>query len=228
MTNAGSQVRDDSPAIPEAGTGRIQALIDQRRAAEREAQQAHQRLVNLPPPRPAGDESQYRNDAEWRNAVVQEAVIEAHRSAARVTAEEAAQRAFHARGQTFQARVDGFKERAPDWDQVARNPNLPVTQVMADAITDSNLGPQVSYWLGQNPHEAARIASLPPIRQVAEIGQLEARLGSGQVAPTTTSAPTPSRSVSSSTSAPSEPDLGDPGMSNEEYRRRRMSQRSSR
>src|SRR6516165_7287432 len=193
MTNVDSQVRDETPAVTETGTDRIQQLMDHHRAAEQAAQQAHRRLETLPPPRPAGDESQYRNDAEWRNAVVQEAVIEAHRSVARVTAEEAAQRAFQARGQTFQARVDGFKERAPDWDQVARNPNLPVTPVMADAITESNLGPQVSYWLGQNPHEAARIASLPPIRQVAEIGQLEARIGWGQVAPKTTSGPTPSR-----------------------------------
>jgi hypothetical protein len=227
MTNVDSQARDEPPAVPETKTAHIPQLIDQRRVAERDAQQARLLLENLPPSRPAGDESEYRNDAEWRNAVVQEAVIEAHRSVARVTAEEAAQRAFHARGQTFQARVDGFKERAPDWDQVARNPNLPVTPVMADAITDSNLGTQVSYWLGQNPHEAARIASLPPIRQVAEIGQLEARIGWGQVAPKTTSGPTPSRTISGTTSAPPEPDLGDPGMSNEEYRRRRMSQRSS-
>jgi hypothetical protein len=226
MINVDSQVRDESPAVPETKTAHIQQLIDQRRAAEQEAQQAHHRLVNLPPPRPAGDESQYRSDAEWRHAVVQEAVIEAHRSVARVTAEEAAQRAFHARGQTFQARVDGFKERAPDWDQVAKNPNLPITPVMADAITDSNLGPQVSYWLGQNPHEAARIASLPPIRQVAEIGQLEGRLGSGQVAPKATAAPTPPRTVSGGRSASSEydPNTG----STEDYRAWRKSQRSSR
>jgi hypothetical protein len=62
--------QDESPAVPEARTGHIHQLIDQRRAAKRDAQQARLLLGNLPPSRPAGDESQYRNDADWRNAVV--------------------------------------------------------------------------------------------------------------------------------------------------------------
>src|SRR5262249_4587979 len=112
-------VQDEPPALTETKGDHIQRLIDQRRAAEREAHQAHQHLENLPRSRPAGDESLYRSDAEWRNAVVTEAVIEAQRATAFATAQGAAQRAFRARGETFQARVNDYKGTAPDFDQVA-------------------------------------------------------------------------------------------------------------
>lgn len=78
---------------------------------------------------------------------------------------------------TFQQRVDAFRSTAPDFDEVAFNPSLPVTDVMADAINSSENGPQVLYWLGKNPAEAERIASLNnPIAVGREIGRVEVKL----------------------------------------------------
>lgn len=79
-------------------------------------------------------------------------------------------------------REDSAREKYADYDTVVGNPKLPITAVMADAIRLSDVGPDVAYFLGQpeNVKEAARIAQLPPILQVKEIGRLEAKV---QLAP---------------------------------------------
>jgi hypothetical protein len=64
---------------------------------------------------------------------------------------------------------DGF-----DRDEFARK--VPVTEVMASAILDSDIGAKLVIHLNANPDEAKRIALLPPARQAAELGKLEAKL----------------------------------------------------
>ena len=111
------------------------------------------------------------------------------------------------------------KERLKRWDQgvsdlgvddfaevVLGNPNLPVTDLMRDAILELENGPKVAYHLGKNPDEAARIAALPAIRVVAELAKLEARLealeppkpSSGTERPKVTKAAPPARELSTS------------------------------
>jgi hypothetical protein len=46
---------------------------------------------------------------------------------------------------------------------------LPIQKVMADAILESEFGPQILAQLTANPSEAARIAALSPARQAAEM-----------------------------------------------------------
>jgi hypothetical protein len=222
-TNPNPPVPEGSGGEAQATQGRIQQLINQRLAAEQEAASARQRYENLPS-RPAGDESRYLDNADWRRAVVTEAVTEAQRATAAATAQEAAQRAFQARAQTFEARVNDFKQSTRDFDQVARNPNLQITPAMADAITESSAGPQVSYWLGQNPSEAARIASLPPIRQIAEIGRLEASLGTPPQGRNTAWASSAPRVNFGSSSGETDPEKMTPA----EYRTWRATQKPSR
>ena len=49
---------------------------------------------------------------------------------------------------------------------------------MADAIRELSRGAEIAYYLGKNPAEAARIASLPPVSQATAIARLETRVGS--------------------------------------------------
>lgn len=81
-----------------------------------------------------------------------------------------------------------------DFEQVAFNPDLPVTPAMAVAIEESEVAAKVLYHLGQNPAEAARIAKLRTTHQVREIAKLEAKL---TAAPATTKAPPPITPTSS-------------------------------
>jgi len=197
--SAGSDGNETDARPPSRARDRIQELIEQRKASDAKAEywklQAQRTQVQ-----PAGDETAYPDDASWRKAIVQESIQEARRASAEASAQEAAEQAFQARAQAFETRVGEFRERAPDFDTVARNPNLPITPVMGEAITESDVGPQVAYWLGKNPSDAHRIASLPPVRQVAEIGRIEARLTAQPTAKKTTAAPPPPHTISGSPS----------------------------
>lgn len=88
-------------------------------------------------------------------------------------------------------REEAAREKYDDFESVAYDKTLPVTDHMALAIQASDQGPDVLYWLGSNPKEAARIANLPPILQAKEIGKIEATLAANPPAKKTTSAPAP-------------------------------------
>ena len=83
------------------------------------------------------------------------------------------------------------RDRYEDFEQVAYNPNLPVTDVMAQAIQASDIGPEVIYWLGSNPKEAGRISKLPPVLQAKEIGKIEVNLTTNPPVKKTSTAPAP-------------------------------------
>lgn len=77
-------------------------------------------------------------------------------------------------------------EKHDDFREVVFSETAQITPVMRDAIfsmdePDSRV--DVAYFLGKNPKEAARIARLHPMRQIAEIGKIEARLSQPQAKP---------------------------------------------
>ena len=91
----------------------------------------------------------------------------------------------------YSEREEVASEKYADFKQVAYGDHVRITQVMADTIRASEVGPDVAYYLGSNPSEAAKIADLPPFLQAKEIGRLEAKLLSNPPVKKTTSAPPP-------------------------------------
>lgn len=91
-------------------------------------------------------------------------------------ADMAADAARQTGAELFSLREAEAKERYADYEAVARNPNVAITQDMAEIIYDSPTGPELAYHLGKNPQEALRIAQMTPARQARELGLLEARL----------------------------------------------------
>ena len=83
------------------------------------------------------------------------------------------------------------RDKYEDFEQVAYNPKLPITDVMAQTIQASDNGPDIAYYLGTNPKEADRISRLVPLLQAKEIGRLEAKVASEPVTKRTSSAPAP-------------------------------------
>lgn len=100
---------------------------------------------------------------------------------------------------TYAEREEEARNKYDDFEQVAYNPRLRVTDVMAETIKASDIGPDLAYWLGSNPKEADRISHLSPIMQAREIGKIEAKLGIEPPQKKTTSAPEPIRPVSART-----------------------------
>ena len=112
--------------------------------------------------------------------------------------------------ETFHEKEEEARTKYDDFDQVAYNPNLPITQVMAQAIQASDVGPDVAYHLGANPKEAERISKLPPLQQAKEIGKLEAKLADSPPVKKTSTAPAPITPVTARNSGDASYDTTDP------------------
>jgi hypothetical protein len=106
--------------------------------------------------------------------------------------------------ESYHDKEEKAREKYDDFEQVAYNPNLPITGVMAQTIQASDIGPEVAYHLGANPKEAERISRLPPFLQAKEIGKLEAKLIAEPPTKKTSTAPAPIAPVTArSTGGPS-------------------------
>ncbi len=110
------------------------------------------------------------------------------------------------------------KEKYADFDEVVRDPSLPITDAMFRALVLSDEGPELAYYLGNNRTEAQRIAALPPIAQAREIGKLEAKLAIAPAPPKPASvskAPAPIEPLSGGVTQVSDKPPDDP----DEYKR---------
>lgn len=93
--------------------------------------------------------------------------------------------------QTYNAKVAAFRTTVPDFDIVAQNPKLPISDRMVSAIMAADSGPQVYYHLAKNPAEAARIYRLPEAKQGEAIAKLEGKLEALATPPRAGGAPPP-------------------------------------
>jgi len=166
------------------------------RAAEMEARQPAQPTHDLSP-------DQFDTYEDYADALAERKAEElvARRETAQQT--QALQEQYYEREETARDKYD-------DFDQVAYNPNLPVTDVMAQSIQASDVGPDVLYWLGTNPKEANRISRLGPILQAKEIGKIEASLTSAPPVRKSSTAPAPIAPVTPRASGGSVYDTTDP------------------
>ena len=112
--------------------------------------------------------------------------------------------------ESYHEKEEEIRAKYDDFEQVAYNPQLRITDVMAQTIQASDIGPELAYHLGSNPKEADRISRLPPILQAKEIGKIEAKLASDPPVPKTTSAPTPITPVTARNSGTPSYDTTDP------------------
>jgi hypothetical protein len=112
--------------------------------------------------------------------------------------------------EAYSEREEKARDRYDDFEDVVYNPKLRITDVMAETIQHSDLGPDLAYWLGSNPKEAERIARLSPILQAREIGKIEVRLSDNPPVKKTTSAPTPISPVTARSSGSPSHDTTDP------------------
>lgn len=112
--------------------------------------------------------------------------------------------------EAYYEREEAAREKYADFQQVAYNDALPVTNEMALAIQAADNGPELLYHLGSNPKLARKIADLHPLLQAREIGKLEAQLTAAPPVRKTTAAPAPIEPVSGRSSGAPVFDTTDP------------------
>jgi hypothetical protein len=112
--------------------------------------------------------------------------------------------------ESYQEREEAARDKYDDFEQVAYNPKLPITDVMAETIQSSDIGPELAYYLGSNPKDAERISRMSPLAQAKEIGKIEAKLASDPPVKRTTSAPAPISPVTARSTGVGTYDTTDP------------------
>jgi hypothetical protein len=183
----------------------IDAMIGKRLAREQRKweREQTQRAVQTPqqsaPPVPEG----FASTDEYIDAVAE------YKATEKLAAREA-QKQQSAILESYHDKEEEARTKYDDFEQVAYNPNLPITDVMAQTIQASDIGPDVAYHLGANPKEAERISRLSPFLQAKEIGKLEAKLAAEPPTKKTSSAPTPISPVTARSTGSPAYDTTDP------------------
>ena len=164
----------------------IDAMIGKRLAREQrkwEREQAQRAQPPVPPATPVVPE-QFESTEAYVEAL-------AAQKAEQLLAQREQQQERVKLLESYHDKEEKAREKYDDFEQVAYNPNLPITDVMAQTIQASDIGPEVAYHLGANPKEAERISRLSPILQAKEIGKIEAKLAADPPVKKTSNAPTP-------------------------------------
>ncbi len=112
--------------------------------------------------------------------------------------------------ESYQELEEAARDKYDDFEQVAYNPKLPITNVMAETIQSSDIGAELAYYLGSNPKDAERISRMTPLGQAKEIGKIEAKLAAEPPVKRTTSAPAPISPVTARNSGSPALDTTDP------------------
>ena len=170
-------------------------LAREQRKWEREQQQrlAETQIVKAPA---ATSVDQFESPEAYAEAL-------AYQKAEELLAKREAAKHQSAVLESYQEREEAARDKYDDFEQVAYNPKLPITNVMAETIQSSEIGPELAYYLGSNPKDAERISRMTPLAQAKEIGKIEAKLAAEPPVKRTTSAPAPISPVSArSTGAP--------------------------
>ena len=201
-----AQVEKETPAEKTFTQKELDEILQKRLAnveakAERKATQAYREALEAvtrqqpAPTRAASNEptrDQFASDADWIDAKVDHK-LEQRDAARQREAAQSSQTALNSKTESIYAqaqKLDGFDRDAFD--------ELPMTKVMAEALVDSDVAPQLMAFMSSNPDEVERIAKLSATRQAVELGKLEVKL---QQAPKTTKAPAPITPIGSKGSA---------------------------
>ena len=186
----------------------LDAIVSKRLAREQRKweREQTQRLAELQAPKPVAppaDPNDFETAQQYAEALAEQRAQE-------LLAKREAAKQQEAIVEAYRDREEAIRDRYDDFEQVAYNPSLPVTDFMAQAIQASDIGPEVIYWLGSNPAEARRISSLPPILRAKEIGTIEAKLVVNPPVKKTSSAPAPIAPVAARSSGTPAYDTTDP------------------
>ncbi len=91
----------------------------------------------------------------------------------------------------YRARQDKLVEANPDFITPIKDPYVPMSEAMVQAVLTSDVGPEIYNYLATHRDEAARLSTSLPGAAARAIGVIEAKLGQGDTTRTATGKPPP-------------------------------------
>ena len=177
---------EEKPRKRRSAQKRISELTRARHTAEREAQTLRQQLEALqanatPAAEPKQEDFQSYDDfvvarAEFRAAATVDKRLD---TLAKTVQQNQSQAEHTARAADWEVKVEDARDKYDDFDDVALNPDVPISNAMAEALGAEENGTDIAYHLGKHPKLSREIAALSPMQAVLRIGKLSAKLAEG-------------------------------------------------
>lgn len=204
------ETEHDNDSTPKGVKKRFGKLTKEREDAKRETEYWKNVALNGKPENTSNSNSQVKNDkpqladfgydvelytdalTDWKVDQKLDAKL----------AQQAAKSKQNQLGSEFEQRGKEFQKNVPDYEEAVLDAfsDSPLDRESAIVIQESEIGPEIAYYLATHEEELDKLKSVSPTRRLVEIGRIETRLGSGnKVAPAATKeikqAPAPIKSV---------------------------------
>lgn len=131
------------------------------------------------------------DEGKYQEALLSFATKAAEKTVTAKLSEWERQQSVQRQAQTFKAKEAAFAATVEDYADKVYDPSVPISAAMAEAIADSEIGPQLAYHLADNRELAAKIAAMSPVQAARELGKLEAKLSAPPPKPVTKAPPPP-------------------------------------
>lgn len=79
--------------------------------------------------------------------------------------------------ESWNSRVEAAKSKHADFAEVAFSKDVPISPTMDGFVLDSDVGPEILYYLGQHVDEAKGIAAMPPYKAARALVKIESAIG---------------------------------------------------
>lgn len=172
---------DDAEAKETKSQRKRRLRREREQERESELARANERIAHLEQRLGALNEPKYEDFSNPDDYIAERSGYAARRANLEDEAERARQEAGHAQRNAesakSEARMDLIKEGQeahPDFVDVVGK--IPLTEQTLGAAMEADNSTDVLYFLGKNPTEAARIASMSPVGQAVEIGRISTTL----------------------------------------------------
>jgi hypothetical protein len=183
----------------------------------------------MPGARPRPMEDQFDDYSKYIEALTDWKVEQKIQQYDQELERQAATGEVNERRERLREKLDEGHKLYEDFEEVALDPIVPITQVMADILTDCENPAGIAYYLGKNLKEATQISRMTPIQAARAMAQIELKIApEAEGTPPGTTKPKPATQPKKTTQAPapitpirgaSELVTKDPNrMTNEEYR----------
>ncbi len=177
--------RKEAEARAEAKSKEAVAAFERAEAAERQA--AELRAKYEPPKSdelgPEPQPSQFTDTTEFAKALKDWTADATRREDARKQADAANAARTKEVAESWVKRQAEAKKEMPDYDEKLAGSTAVVSDLVRDAIVESEVGPQILYHLAENPEVALKWRGLSGPQVLREVGKLEARLAKADSAP---------------------------------------------
>ena len=240
----GGEEGADSAGQPPKKKSGVQRLKEKLQAEREEKIRLEERLRILeegrkpaepavPTPAPAAskdrpDPDKFLTQAEYLDALTDWKIEQREAAKEAAAKEEKAKAEAQVKQKTWDERLTAAKGRYPDFDQALKTP-FPMSPAMREAMLESELGPDLGYYLVKHQEEAGRIAAMSPAAAALALGTIQAKLAPAEAPkpptpPKTTQAPPPPTPVGGRPT----PTVDTSKLSDEEWLQYNRKQRSGR